>query len=352
MKKIVVSLVSRQTMQNIIPALFIRPTKVILLTTEQESTTARNIKVVLEKNKIPVEIFPDLIDAYNINTTIEASEKIISQNKDAELILNFTGGTKLMSIPAYEVFRKNNCRLIYCDSEHQRILWFEGKIREEEYKVKIDIEDYLNSYGYHKKENHVIRDIEHKEFVEFIRDNFTIFKEFSSNIPRDESKFRKEKNFVFKDFNLTFSLSSIELDYKNKVILRIKPNEFNYLIGGWFEDYILYVLKSIHSDNFEIEIYKDYKIVSLNGTDNQIDVIMSYNAKLYLFECKSLKNPAKKIDLKEYFKTAGVTNLAGGLFAKGYIVIFESNNEVIKRANQLRLNVITVDDFVKGKFTL
>lgn len=339
-------------MQNIIPALFINPSKVILITTKEENKTAENIKNVLDKNNIPTEISKDIIDAYDVKTTIAASQKIISQNRNAELILNFTGGTKLMSIPAYEVFRQNNCKLIYCDSEHQRILWFENEIREEKYYVNIKVEDYLNSYGYRKKENHIIKDIEYKEFIKFVYYNFNIFKEFSSCLPRDEAKIKSQKYFVYKDFDITYSSSSIELDYKNLNILKLRPNEFNYLVGGWFEDYILFVLKSEHKNKYQTEIFKDYKIVSVNGTDNQIDIIMTFNAKLFLFECKNLKNPNKKVDLKEYFKTAGVTNLAGGLFAKGYIVVLDKNNEAVKRANQLRLNIITVDDIRNGNIAL
>src|SRR5690606_24051546 len=99
--------------------------------------TAKGIKVIPHAT----------IDPYNpvqVNEIIKA----ITEKKAHNIILNITGGTKLMALGAYEVFKEKKLPVIYCHTDDKIILHLLPEPKEEQLKVNLTIEDYLASYGF------------------------------------------------------------------------------------------------------------------------------------------------------------------------------------------------------------
>ncbi|MEM5807157.1 MAG: DUF1887 family CARF protein, partial [Candidatus Aenigmatarchaeota archaeon] len=107
-----VCLVSRQTMQNVLPILMYVPSNVYLLTTTEEKESGERIQRLCKQKKIEAELVEG-IDAYDTGTVRSAIERIKSSMTQAELAINITGGTKLMSIAAYEVAKQYGIPAFY-----------------------------------------------------------------------------------------------------------------------------------------------------------------------------------------------------------------------------------------------
>jgi hypothetical protein len=105
---ILVCLISRQTMQNLLPILQAQPQRVAFITTKEEDESRLQLEAVLRGHQITAEP-PLYVDAYAPNSTLEACRQIIARHGANQLTANITGGTKVMSIAAFQAFRPLTC---------------------------------------------------------------------------------------------------------------------------------------------------------------------------------------------------------------------------------------------------
>src|SRR5438067_857322 len=100
-----IQLISEQTMQNLVPLLALKPAHVVHLSTPKTAArsaqiveAARQANVIIELESIRLSEMP------SIPETSRAVLRAIVAAREAHQIpvINFTGGTKLMSIGAYE----------------------------------------------------------------------------------------------------------------------------------------------------------------------------------------------------------------------------------------------------------
>jgi hypothetical protein len=98
-----VCLISRQTMQNLLPILQYQPQQVVCLTTREEDDSRTHLETVLRTHHIPVAP-PLYVEAYAPESVTQACRQIIAQYETTRLVANLTGGTKVMSLAAFRVF--------------------------------------------------------------------------------------------------------------------------------------------------------------------------------------------------------------------------------------------------------
>lgn len=332
-------LVSRQAMPNIIPALLYNPQKVVLITTKEEINTAKNISKVLHKYNIDCDLHNDLVSAYDLNSVSNAINKIIELNKGEILTLNLTGGTKLMAIAAYELFRNHDMNIIYCDTYDESIIHFKkGKFEVEKYNgIRISVENYLIAYGF--KPNNAQNKSKRFEsigLIKFISNNLNEYTKFSNAI-------RNSSNNYPQNFKLIRNKEEIILRYKQIQIFKSKKGNYQYLIGYWLEDLIFYLIRSKFPN---IDIEKNYNILSKSDSPNEIDIIFTKNGKLYLISCKT-----GKFNKMHLFELEGLRNLAGGTFGKAYLVTISNVSKPIQeRANEMNIKALNIFDFMKEVF--
>ena len=115
--KILVSLISGQTMPNYFGIKYYEPDKCIFLFTEESTQQMEWLKKAVGLPKETIKI-----DSYNYENIQEKCQKIIKDYGEEELILNYTCGTKIMSIASFEIFMLHRKKTFYVDSENQKIL--------------------------------------------------------------------------------------------------------------------------------------------------------------------------------------------------------------------------------------
>jgi hypothetical protein len=319
-------------MANVIPSLEIKPEKVILLTTSEESNTARNIKKVLENNKVKTEIFPGFISPYKLDKIKKSVEKIIS-GKGSEYILNVTGGTKTMAITAFEVFKENNMDVVYYDPDHNEIISMHPEKNPFKVNLKISIKDYLQSYGYIiKEEMTASRRAESKInfFKSFGETRFSEFIHFIDYIKRNFSL--SETKIYKKIFDFSFNKNFDEVIIKDfKSGEKVKYELKNFKFGDFLEDFVYLKLKEKDFDEIK------YGVKLSNGkVKNEIDVIAVKDCRLYLYSCKSGKS-----DQYDIMQLDILRKLAGGIFGKaGFFASINANDSLKERAKALNVELI------------
>jgi hypothetical protein len=120
MKKIgnLVCLVGEQPIPNLLPIREFQPDKVILVFSERTKKVSDNLKNLFGKRQTE---FLKVSNPYDIigceNELQEFLKSKFSDAKESEFAFNLTGGTKPMSLAAYNLARRMNAPVIYLQSE-------------------------------------------------------------------------------------------------------------------------------------------------------------------------------------------------------------------------------------------
>ncbi len=119
MQRIKVCLVGGQPAPNLLSIKHYRPGKVILVCSEQTRGVSERLQAVLEDMETEVAIAQ--VDPYNIED-IKAGldQELAVRPGGEEVIVNITGGTKLMSYGAIEAARAVDAKVVYLQSGRSR----------------------------------------------------------------------------------------------------------------------------------------------------------------------------------------------------------------------------------------
>jgi|GEM_PF-884200 len=122
-----IQLISEQTMQNLLPILRFRPSHVVHLSTRR--TAARSNDIVKAANQCGVTFQLEQIRLSDMPTIAETSRAVgraidAAHDRKHTPLVNFTGGTKLMSIGAYSAAASSSPPTIsfYVDTDDERFV--------------------------------------------------------------------------------------------------------------------------------------------------------------------------------------------------------------------------------------
>lgn len=120
-----IQLISEQTMQNLVPLLALKPARVFHLATPK--TAARSANIVEAARQAQVVTEPEDIRLTEMPSIPETSRAVIRSMAEAKAqglvpVVNFTGGTKLMSLGASEAAMREQAVSLYVDTDHQQFL--------------------------------------------------------------------------------------------------------------------------------------------------------------------------------------------------------------------------------------
>lgn len=333
-------LVSRQSMANVLPVLMYKPSYVVLFATPEEKRSADNLQKLFQSKSISVKRI-DGLNAYDFTNF----KKIVSEELNSsvdETWLNITGGTKLMALAAYEAFAEKNKRIIYCDTEHQHIITLSPENKIENLIAEITISDYLLSYGYHIKETKDVSIVTRfYPLLDFILKNKLIqeFISFFQKIRENHIEDDPESNIqsINKNFHLykNFDTYTFLFDPKNKKSFSVSSSQ--YKSGDWLEYYIYYTLK----EKYKLNPLTGVKIVSAKNVENEIDVLVLKDYKLYNYSCKS----GKSDDQFDLFQLETLRNITSGTFGKGiFVTTKKGSKRFLERAKELNIKTINISN--------
>ncbi len=277
------------------------------------------------------------------------------------IAVSITGGTKLMSIAAYKFFSKlKNVSIFYqpisdslqeLEPEHKNFLNVENLSLSEYFKsfnleMKFDCK-CVKDWNYNKN---ILSKIEScaggRKYLFYIQNE----KHFKKRL--DEKKVLDLTN-LNQDY-LKELFPSIKLQDVTHTIIEtvklfgfnpenIKRDEFRYITGGWFEEFVFQ--KTMEEQHLESgkSIALNVTIESPNKTKNELDVVyVDSKNTLHIIECKSFidqKSQAELLNNTIYKVQALKTKF--GLTVKSHLYTMSviDKNSVLNRATDFGITI-------------
>lgn len=337
-------LVSRQAMANVLPVLMFQPKSVVLFTTPEEKQCADNLEKLFKSKGIKV----NRLDGLNAHDYINFKDVVKSEleKTEGDVILNVTGGTKLMAFAAYEAFAEKDKKIIYCNTENKHIINLFPQVNTQPLTLNLSIKDYLISYGYEIVSTRTKGLNEaHKRLFDLLFEKQLLIK-FSEFLDRFRSESADNKSIkTYNDkrdsiFSIQKTTSAYIL-FVNKLQFRYDDDKF--LKGDWLEFIMLY-----HLENLGIDSELGVKVTSKGNVENEIDLIFIKGYQLYLISCKSGR---KNDPNKDLYEIETLRNVAGGTFGKAYLFTTRTLTDRIKqRAKELNIQLINLSNLAELKF--
>lgn len=156
MNKIMIVLVGEQPAPNLLPLRFLRPEVMLLVKTSHPTTAliSGRLKSFFQGSIAPFELE---VDAFEIDKIRHSLEREIMQQgwQSSRPVFNITGGTKPMSIAAFQTATALRCPAIYFQSQGSRSLLYRFEVGEDgemheagqtEIPDAMTLDDYLRLY--------------------------------------------------------------------------------------------------------------------------------------------------------------------------------------------------------------
>ena len=136
------ALVSNQRMQNVIPVLqigsdfdkvwLVRSTDADLPNSRFALAWQDTENTLRTELKLEVHSAEPSVGAYGIAETQRLITDLINKESQDNIVVNFTGGTKCMSVGAYLAAQNTHMAALYVDTANEKLVWFSGEQRQEE----------------------------------------------------------------------------------------------------------------------------------------------------------------------------------------------------------------------------
>jgi len=373
--KSMISLVSEQTVPNLLGILHFEPEVLLFLSTERMEREGR-VRAILaaleqrrpgvyrmEENTYVVQVQEDsILDCHR------KLDRWIVGREDNDFIINLTGGTKLMSIAAFEYFKDYASKMIYIPlNKNEYIIPFPKRSPRPPIPLtdRLSVMEYLTAYGLE-----VLNDRKMDEYKMLAEKR----KDLSCLATREYGKLNslltwlgeqlREKRKIRKscDFSVRYKISNdIEKEFLTEFgfsmgsdkhyRMSLTKSDIAYLTGGWLEEYCFNVVWTLLGKGID-DAALNIDIKNRQGRNNEFDVMFTSNNALYFIECKSLEQiHDKKFDA---LYKIGALQKEFGLRVKSFLVTTSSQiidaasgevkTGVAERAAQFNTKVVKPDE--------
>ena len=343
-----ICLVSNQILANLIPALMERPDKVVLVVSKEmaKKKLDNRLKKLLETEGITVDLHgnaPDTgLEAIH-EFAFDLSDKLKSAHPEAEIVLNATGGTKLMALGFVEFFRGIATRTIYTDTAHRRIETLPDKDLAMPAVPMADVLDvrlYLAAQGlrYHgatsDDDARIARVNQRKAAAKYLAKYAADLDTFIGALNRlADLAFNKTETLVAprqgfdyaphpkspwaKALHELVRAGLLGWTEGETEIVFIDEERTQFLRGGWLEEYAFHVLRD--EKIFDVRLGVEAASDTAGVTKNEFDVLAAHGNRLLFIECKTLRFNPNENDNELAYKLDSLSK-ARGLFGETWLL--------------------------------
>lgn len=326
--KILINLISGQTYPNYFAFLYSDPHKIINLYSEDTIKALENLNSLI-KSKKNVDIEDIKVNPFDYNNIYSVCDSLNLRHNNDEIILNYTGGTKIMSLAAYEFFKQFNRELIYFNSQSNTIIITNKNNKNAPVVTQpmnfntINVEEHLKLNGFSIS----IQKVDYSDVKKRIDLTEFIFKLLLKTY---------KKGGLKKLLNVRHNIESyIPESYDQKKLLG-NSNEIKQYYslgrGGWFEEF---TFNELYKLNYFDSISLNLK-VNTENCENEFDVYALKNGNLYLFECK-VGQTINNFNLSKIKENA---LRCGGKFAKCFLVFLILTPTMRKAGEEMGITII------------
>ncbi|MCX7806130.1 MAG: DUF1887 family protein [Planctomycetota bacterium] len=356
---VLLCLLSDQHVPNLLSVHHLKPDRLILLESEdmQRKSASRCFLDALKAGGLD---YSDMRDIVSLDRVADfpaiqnALRSAYGKYPDARWTVNLTGGTKPMSIAAYEFFKALGARLLYVEANRPNEFRFFDTGTTETGMHNLTIKEFITGYGFSlSKPKDKVRQAEDRarrwgvcarEIARTASDQDLLILGDS-----DRDKARK-KGLNLQPGQLTPSDPQLRERLAKTFSLQTKNNSLvgcldrhacGFLTGGWLEVFVWGVLDKhtsaldLRDVRLGIEVAKAGDTASGSiapGQANDLDVAFIHNYGLHVVECKSgAQSHDPKADA--LYKIEAVLRQYRALRVRSYLVTTSSN--VLDRTGQI-----------------
>jgi hypothetical protein len=346
-----VLLVSDQPTPNLTPAIDprTRPDEVVLVVSHGKTEQAGWLEDTLKPRGIRVSRWA-IDDPWDIVQVRERMLALAVEYDGSELVLNATGGTKPMSIAAYEVFRDLGLPIFYVHPANDHLVWMYPWERSGfDLADRLKLPAFLQAHG-----AQIDGDIERSGIPAQLR-------ELGEGLVRDVQRLEQPLatlNWLASraEGSLTVTLERRQLgDRKLEGLLqrfvdagaaRLDGAELRFADeaarffanGGWLEEYVFGVIQGLRGELKQIQDLARGVEVTRGGGQrpvrNELDVVFLADNRLYVIECKTRRFKSDGADgpgAETLYKLDTLAPLLGGLGARAMLVSFQPLSDPDRR---------------------
>lgn len=388
-----VCLVSDQLPANLIPALKLRPDRVLLLASAPMQDKARTLKKVLADNGIQTTLWPTsladhdirLIEEHALNLAVELS------GLDGEVVLNVTGGNKLMALAFWQTLTGQlgeRLRVIYCDTQHNSIEQLLPRPSRESLGNELSLKTCLAAYDYrmvsqaNDDSGWKARVNARKPLSKWLarrmhQDKAQAFLGLLNKAANDAAKAAERSDLHGLRQAFPTDLWGLRLEAMREIskpelgLVDWKEGDdalvfrgldaARYLCGGWLEEYAYHAAVDAGGNEVASSVLIRHKSTETpdSKTDNELDAVVMHHNRLLILECKTASLTQDGDDFQGVLhKLDNVGAHAGGLMADRWLLSVRSVPDSVRsRARVYRIRVIEgaelerLTDLLKARFS-
>ena len=358
-------LVSAQAVPNITPVMDERfkPKNVVLLVSPDMANRAEWLEQIYIKRGIKSRRWL-IKDAYDIDHIRDRIYELLTEYEAGGLALNATGGTKPMSIAAYEEFRELERPIFYVHPEEDRVIWLHpSKQAGQDLADRIKLPEFLQAYGATVTSQGETFGVpaDDRELTEEIITRIAYYSKALGAINylaqqatgslKVELNPQQMNDYILDLIHLFSKHKRLSID-KQTLTFPTEEARF-YVNGGWLEQHVWGQCLNIKKQSGIQDIGRSVQVKRLHQgrpVRNELDITFLKDNRLYIIECKTKRFSAKDQGggADTLYKLDTLKDLLGGLQAKAMLISFTQPNDYdVQRAGDLRLALCCYNELPK-----
>ena len=358
-------LVSAQAVPNITPVMDERfkPKNVVLLVSPDMANRAEWLEQIYIKRGIKSRRWL-IKDAYDIDHIRDRIYELLTEYEAGGLALNATGGTKPMSIAAYEEFRELERPIFYVHPEEDRVIWLHpSKQAGQDLADRIKLPEFLQAYGATVTAQGETFGVpaDDRELTEEIITRIAYYSKAlgalnylaqqATGSLKVELNPQQMNDYILDLIHLFSKHKRLSID-KQTLTFPTEEARF-YVNGGWLEQHVWGQCLNIKKQSGIQDIGRSVQVKRLHQGRpfrNELDITFLKDNRLYIIECKTKRFSAKDQGggADTLYKLDTLKDLLGGLQAKAMLISFTQPNDYdVQRAGDLRLALCCYNELPK-----
>lgn len=316
--------------------------------------------VVLKHKGIKTQLF-SLTDAYHLPPIIAELTDLASQYPEGACV-NITGGSKLMSIAAWQVFNQPQHHLYYVHLHHDSMVWLNQAQPDHPIADTIKLPEYFAAHGYlitghsatpaHPSLMQLARFFAqgtHQAELQHLIQLAVKERQAGNNLFRITYPNHKKMQTLVERI-VAANIATI----KNNQLHLADANAWRFINGEWLEQYTLDCINQLKSQ------YRKFQDVALGlkvtnptlkfsapesnnmqSLSNELDIVVLRDNTLYLIECKAGRNFPDQAD-NYTSKLDSLRDTLGGIKGKGLLISqYALNPSSEKRAHEYHVKTLS-----------
>jgi len=364
MSHIHVCLVSEQTIPNILGLYHFQPPKIVFCTSGKMENLGKSDAIINTLKLYDLDYSNKfdrvLVDQDCLEDCEARLSNIAQKYSNHKFVVNLTGGTKIMVLGAYNVFKSiENTQMIYTPipkNEFIEVFPRKGDCGPPiPLNLRLSVDAYVTAYGIRTGNRDKIEQlksnaIRNKETSEWMINNYVAIEDLLSSFIKEGLNERRgdKKNYRFKMdcSNLRPKERELLLGLRfeigrDSIERMLTKYEIRFLTGDWLSDFCFNEVSKLSIDDCVTGI----ELISSKGTNNEFDVLFTKDNALYIVECKSLKQEHDK-DADILYKISALQH-DFGLKVDGFLV--STSRTILNNKGDIKEHILRRSDQCKTK---